>query len=159
MFFLGKLLSRSYRIAYALLHKVGSHKDGTSIMLEDRVRLKHFVFVLSPPTRVNPTLQFWPPRGFLPLNNNVTYGNFPHQFFVLLLLFFFFFENYFPMVIGPYFHIFIFKIVQWTFLFVFYSRWLWCTVQTTSLVSRARSSVVCSLEWSLFQSTRLSRKM
>lgn len=37
----GKLLSRSYRIAYALLHKVGSHKDGTSIMLEDRVALMY----------------------------------------------------------------------------------------------------------------------
>lgn len=36
-FYTGKLLSRSYRIAYALLHKVGSPKDGTSIMLEDRV--------------------------------------------------------------------------------------------------------------------------
>lgn len=37
----GKLLSRSYRIAYALLHKVGSPKDGTSIMLEDRVGLMY----------------------------------------------------------------------------------------------------------------------
>lgn len=33
----GKLLSRSYRIAYALLHKIGSHKDGTSIMVEVRL--------------------------------------------------------------------------------------------------------------------------
>lgn len=37
----GKLLTRSYRIAYALLHKVGSPKDGTSIMLEDRVGLMY----------------------------------------------------------------------------------------------------------------------
>lgn len=37
----GKLLSRSYRIAYALLHKVGSHKEGTSIMVEDRVGLMY----------------------------------------------------------------------------------------------------------------------
>ena len=33
----GKLLSRSMKLAYALLNKVGSHKEGTSIMTGDRV--------------------------------------------------------------------------------------------------------------------------
>ena len=37
--FLGKLLSRSMKLAYALLNKVGSHKEGTSIMTGDRVSL------------------------------------------------------------------------------------------------------------------------
>nr|XP_058972641.1 disco-interacting protein 2-like isoform X1 [Pocillopora verrucosa] len=35
----GKLLSRSMKLAYALLNKVGSHKEGTSIMTGDRVAL------------------------------------------------------------------------------------------------------------------------
>ena len=33
----GKLMSRSVKVAYALLNKVGSHKEGTSIMAADRV--------------------------------------------------------------------------------------------------------------------------
>ena len=36
-YFTGKLLSRSMKLAYALLNKVGSHKEGTSIMTGDRV--------------------------------------------------------------------------------------------------------------------------
>ncbi|XP_068751269.1 disco-interacting protein 2 homolog A-like isoform X2 [Montipora capricornis] len=39
----GKLLSRSMKLAYALLNKVGSHKEGTSIMTGDRVALVYQV--------------------------------------------------------------------------------------------------------------------
>ncbi|PFX26048.1 Disco-interacting protein 2-like C [Stylophora pistillata] len=35
----GKLLSRSMKLAYALLNKVGSHNEGTSVMTGDRVAL------------------------------------------------------------------------------------------------------------------------
>jgi hypothetical protein len=32
-------MSRSMKVAYALLNKVGSHKEGTSIMAGDRVSM------------------------------------------------------------------------------------------------------------------------